>query len=142
MVNEEKKTVSIVVLSHGKFAEGILDTVSILFGDSAKENFYTVCLGPDDDMNSYAVKVAEVLDKNEDNLVFVDLYGGTPFNAIVKLSKDRKINAIAGVNVPVLLEALASRTYFSSDVILNNLENIWKDSIVNITKVIEEGKNK
>lgn len=45
----------------------------------------------------------------DENIIFVDLFGATPFNAASLLCADTGYPVVAGISLPVLLEFLSGR---------------------------------
>ena len=73
--------VGIILASHGKFAEGIFQSGSMIFGDQANVKACTLMPseGPDDIRKKMEEAIAGF--ENQDEVLFlVDLWGGTPFN--------------------------------------------------------------
>lgn len=105
--------VSIVLASHGKFAEGIKDSGSMIFGP--QEGVVTVTLTPDmgpDDLHQKILDAIATLEDQEHVLFLVDLWGGTPFNQISRvLEEEGKEDwvAVTGLNLPMLIAAYGSR---------------------------------
>ena len=105
--------VSIVLASHGKFAEGIKDSGGMIFGP--QEGVVAVTLTPDmgpDDLHQKILEVIATLEDQEHVLFLVDLWGGTPFNQISRvLEEEGKEDwvAVTGLNLPMLIAAYGSR---------------------------------
>lgn len=105
--------VSIVLASHGKFAEGIMESGSMIFGP--QENVAAVVLTPDmgpDDMHQKLLDAIATFDDREHVLFLVDLWGGTPFNQVSRLISEEGHDdwvAITGLNLPMLVSAYGSR---------------------------------
>ena len=105
--------VSIVLASHGKFAEGIKDSGSMIFGP--QEGVVAVTLTPDmgpDDLHEKILDAIATLEDQEHVLFLVDLWGGTPFNQISRvLEEEGKEDwvAVTGLNLPMLIAAYGSR---------------------------------
>ena len=105
--------VSIVLASHGKFAEGIKDSGSMIFG--SQEGVVAVTLTPDmgpDDLHQKILDAIATLEDQEHVLFLVDLWGGTPFNQISRvLEEEGKEDwvAVTGLNLPMLIAAYGSR---------------------------------
>ena len=105
--------VSIVLASHGKFAEGIKDSGSMIFGP--QEGVVAVTLTPDmgpDDLHQKILDAIATLEDQEHVLFLVDLWGGTPFNQISRvLEEEGKEDwvAVTGLNLPMLIAAYGSR---------------------------------
>lgn len=104
--------VGIILASHGEFANGILQSGSMIFGE--QQNVAAVTLmpseGPDDVRAKMEAAIATF--ENKDEVLFlVDLWGGTPFNQannLLEAHKD-KWAIVAGMNLPMVIEAYASR---------------------------------
>ncbi len=103
--------VGIIIASHGEFAEGILQSATMIVGE--QENVAAVVLQPSegpDDIRKKIEEAAASFDTDE-VLVLADLWGGTPFNqanSIYEQNKD-KWAIVAGLSLPMLIEALTGR---------------------------------
>ncbi|GCF92837.1 PTS mannose transporter subunit EIIAB [Enterococcus florum] len=104
--------VGIIIASHGEFAKGILQSGAMIFGE--QENVKAVTLMPSEGPDDVKAKMEEAIasfDDQEEVLFLVDLWGGTPFNqanTLFEAHKD-KWAIVAGMNLPMLIEAYASR---------------------------------
>jgi PTS system ascorbate-specific IIA component len=56
-----------------------------------------------------ARKLIKELDEGDGVLVLTDMYGGSPSNIAAKLVIPGKIEAVAGINLPMLIRALTYR---------------------------------
>lgn len=104
--------VGIIIASHGEFASGILQSGSMIFGE--QENVKAVTLMPSEGPEDVKAKMKEAIASfdNQDEILFlVDLWGGTPFNQANSLFEEHKDKyaIVAGLNLPMLIEAYASR---------------------------------
>ncbi|TGD22454.1 PTS mannose transporter subunit IIAB [Companilactobacillus suantsaicola] len=109
--------VGIIIASHGDFADGIKMSGSMIFGEQKDVQSVTLqpSMGPDD----LKAKLEEAVSKLEDQeqvLFLVDLWGGTPFNQVNGLFEAHKDKwaIVAGLNLPMLIEAYASRMSMNS----------------------------
>ena len=108
--------VGIILASHGEFAAGILQSGAMIFGE--QENVKAVTLMPSEGPDDVRAKMEEAIasfDSQDEVLFLVDLWGGTPFNqasSLLEAHKD-KWAIVAGMNLPMVIEAYASR--FSMD---------------------------
>lgn len=109
--------VGIILASHGEFAQGILQSGSMIFGE--QENVQAVVLQPSegpDDLKKKLIKAIETFDDQEEVLFLVDLWGGTPFNqanSLLEAHKD-KWAIVSGLNLPMLIEAYSARFTMNS----------------------------
>lgn len=104
--------VGIILASHGEFAKGILQSGNMIFGE--QENVKAVTLMPSEGPNDIKAKMEEAVssfDNQDQVLILVDLWGGTPFNQANGLFEEHKDKwaIVAGLNLPMLLEAYGAR---------------------------------
>lgn len=103
--------VGIVLASHGKFAEGIMQSGSMVFGD--QQDVKAVCLTPNEGPEDFRKKLEEAVKDFSDQkeiLFLVDLWGGTPFNQSNAFCNGHDTWAIVtGLNLPMLIEAYTAR---------------------------------
>ncbi len=97
------------ILGHGDFPDGLLSAMTLICGQ--QEKVFAVGLRPEESPEGYAERVAEGLracGAGEQVLFLVDVKGGTPCNVVARLISPQR-RCIAGVNLPVLLQAVMSR---------------------------------
>lgn len=113
----------ILIATHGGFAEGLLNAVELLAGKQQHVTAIGLCHG--DGISEFEERIQkeyEALDEGDGVLVFVDIYGGSPSNAVLKLmAKKPQMQAIAGVNMAMLIEAITTRD-------TKSLEDLCRDS--------------
>lgn len=103
--------VGILLATHGNFAPGILQSVTMVFGD--QPNVQAVALLPSmgpDDLRAQMEEAIAKFDDPDNVLIMVDLWGGTPFNQANNLisGHEDKWAIVAGLNLPMLIDAVAS----------------------------------
>ena len=105
--------VSIVLASHGTFAEGIKMSGQMIFGQ--QDDVVAVTLMPEMGPDDHRAKLLEAIGGlgDQDQVLFlVDLQGGTPWNQIsLLLDEEGHENwvAVAGLNLPMLVSAYGAR---------------------------------
>ncbi|MGX7417337.1 mannose/fructose/sorbose PTS transporter subunit IIA [Carnobacterium gallinarum] len=109
--------VGIILASHGEFAEGILQSGAMIFGE--QENVKAITLMPSEGPDDVKAKMQEAIasfDNQDEVLFLVDLWGGTPFNQANTLFEEHKDKwaIVAGMNLPMVIEAYASRFSMTS----------------------------
>lgn len=100
----------ILLITHGNFAEGILNSAKVITGDF--ENVYTYSLNPGDnvaDLSDTIQSSLEATPSKENILILTDLLGGSPTNIALSHLATFNFECITGLNLPMLLEALLSR---------------------------------
>ncbi|MBP1890768.1 PTS system mannose-specific IIB component [Clostridium moniliforme] len=109
--------VGIILASHGDFAKGILQSGKMIFGE--QENVKAVTLMPSEGPDDIKAKMKDAIasfDSQDEVLFLVDLWGGTPFNQANSLFEEHKDKwaIVAGMNLPMLIEAYAARLSMES----------------------------
>ena len=105
--------VGIILASHGEFANGILQSGSMIFGEQKDVKAVTLqpSEGPDDLYAHFNNAIAQ-FDVDDEILVLADLWSGSPFNQASRIARenpDRKIAIITGLNLPMLIQAYTER---------------------------------
>lgn len=104
-------TIAIVIGTHGWAAEQLLKTTEMLLGK--QENVGWIDFVPGENVETLIEKYhaqLEKLDTTQGVLFFVDMWGGSPFNAANCIVANKEhYEVIAGVNIPMLVETLMAR---------------------------------
>lgn len=101
--------VNIVLLSHGPFCEGLLKSLEMIAGP--QKNLQALQLHEGESPDDYRSQVDQLLSSlNGETMVFIDLKGGTPYNTAAFLKQKYEFNLISGMNMPILISVVTSRT--------------------------------
>lgn len=124
--------VGIILASHGEFAEGILQSATMIVGE--QDNIAAVTLLPSEGPDDIRQKIEEAATSFETKevLVLADLWGGTPFNQANTLFDQNQDQwaIVAGLNLPMLIEAITSRfTMEKSHDIAKAIVSVAKENI-------------
>lgn len=141
--------IDIIIVTHGKFAEGLKDSVSMIIGEYS--NLTTISFNPGESIESLEDKIKKLLDneKIEKALIFVDVFAASPFNASMKayksLENSKEIGVITGVNLPMVMEALLSSESDDLDALIKSLieggrESI-QDALVSLNTQIDDSED-
>jgi PTS system mannose-specific IIA component len=102
--------IGLVLVTHGRLAEEFVSVMEHIVGP--QKQVAAVCMGPDDDMEKkreeIIAKTAEV-DSGKGVLILTDMFGGTPSNLAISITQDKKIEALAGINLPMLIKLASAR---------------------------------
>ncbi|MEG0468477.1 MAG: PTS sugar transporter subunit IIA [Longicatena sp.] len=104
----------IIIASHGRLAEGMLDTLQIFSGE--QKQVKALCLLPEEDVQEFLGKLQSALqevDTGEGAIIFCDLLFGTPCNCGARILSNPlntdKISVITGMNLPMIMEYMGAR---------------------------------
>lgn len=123
----------IIIVSHGLFAKELLNSAEMIIGH--QENVSACCYMEGQPLEKYEEEVKKEICEGF-NFVLVDLFGGTPFNVVMKLSKHNNLQIITGVNLATLIECVMNRDVLSVDDLFHYLSNIHAQSC----RILEHGK--
>jgi PTS system mannose-specific IIA component len=116
-----------IIVSHGKLAEELLNALTIIIGEVL--NIEAISIGWYDDVEESKKKISQSLRRvNQKNgvVIFTDMFGGTASNLSFSFLKDKQVEIITGVNLPMLIKFVSLQRS-------NNLKEVAK-------KVVEQGK--
>lgn len=125
----------VAVLCHGNWGKELIEDIKKLFG--LKNKFLVFPLLPNMSVEEYREEVEKVLKVAPQNTILIsDLYGGTTSNIAIYMGMKYNLNAISGLNLPLILEVDKEKE------IEKILENFFLKENRNITCVnlIEEFK--
>ncbi|MCC6145955.1 MAG: PTS sugar transporter subunit IIA [Anaerolineaceae bacterium] len=104
--------VGILIVSHGKLAEGLIDALKMIVGDQEAVDYLS--LNPGDSVEALTGKITtavESLNRGEGVLIMTDLFGASPFNAsgMATQSSNFPIDVITGFNLGMMIETVLGR---------------------------------
>lgn len=121
----------LIVATHGKFSEEIVNSASMVFGED--ENTHVVTFlpgeGGDDLVAKYNAIIAN-LPENEPVLFLVDLFGGSPYNAAARVAANREnTDIVTGISLPMLLETLDAKDSASLDELVETAKEVGVQAV-------------
>lgn len=121
--------IGIIVATHGKLAEELLNSAAMLVGRGEQMDSTCVLpsMSPEDFLAETERKVA-ALDTGEGVVALVDIMGGTPNNTLFRLSKKYNIRIVTGVNLSMVMYC-----------VLERCDGMTADDLV--SALLETGKN-
>ena len=116
-----------IIVSHGKLAEELLNALTIILGEAP--NIEAISIGWYDDVEDSKKKISQSLKKVDQKngvILFTDMFGGTPSNLSFSFLKEKQVEIITGVNLPMLIKFVSLQRS-------NSLKEVAK-------RVVEQGK--
>lgn len=101
----------ILIIAHGTLGESLIHCASHVMGERPP-CLRQIGVSVHDDPSTMLPQAQELvreLDRGDGVLVLSDIYGATPCNLASKLLVPGRVEGIAGVNLPMLVRALAYR---------------------------------
>ena len=126
--------IGIIVATHGGFAAGMVDGMELLCG--RQEKVVAFGLRIEDDLDAFAEEIIRKADELDDG---VDFVGGSPANITGGLLAGRRnMEGIAGVNFPMLLEAINSRDEGTLKELTDQCKAVGRMGIIDIKERMED----
>jgi PTS system ascorbate-specific IIA component len=104
--------IGILIVAHDTLGESLVRAVTHVLGHRPPQ-FEVLAVAATDDPLALLPQAREQiarLDTGEGVLVFSDIFGATPCNLAGKLLRPGRVEAVAGVNLPMLVRAFTYRT--------------------------------
>ncbi len=135
--------ISVLVVSHGALAEGLVDAMQMITGP--QEQVAALGLEESEAPENLIDRIKEAIDTLDDGdgvLIMVDLYGATPFNSSSRLfmESDKQIEIVTGVNLPMLVEIVISREGQNLTDLVNHAYQSGMEGIKMLPDSIRKGK--
>ena len=128
-----------ILCSHGPMAMGMVETIRMLTGE--KTNIAAFTLEEGDSVEEYQDKIGNAIESFPGGcIVFVDVLGGTPSNSVMLYARkvNRVINSVAGLNVPMMMEAVLMRPYSTCEELMCSIMQIENGGVVSITEKLQK----
>ena len=129
----------IVILSHGPMGIALIKSASLIM-DTTK-NVAAFGLEVGDDPDEFGDAVRSYLKTCGDSvLILVDLMGGTPSTQTMQILRENpSIQAISGVNLTMLVEAIDNREYCTDlKELAEQLIELGKNGINSMTQIVNQ----
>ena len=103
--------IGILLMTHGELGKSLIECATHILGD--KPTFLESLTIENDcaheKMFSDISEKIKVLDQGKGVLILTDIFGATPCNIITKIIQPGKVDAIAGVNLSMLIRSINYR---------------------------------
>ena len=112
MTEQNKIPVGILLLTHGRLGEALVECASHVLGGKVPEHIAILSAGQDEPVDEVAAKARQLLatlDQGGGVLVLTDLLGATPARVAARMIEPGKVEALSGVSLPMVLRAINYR---------------------------------
>jgi len=127
-----------MLVSHGELSKALLASAEMICGP--QPDAVTHCLYSEDSPESLKERLEATLDSwaGEDVLVMTDIRSGTPFNVVCSMMQHRAFRHISGVNLAMVIEALLSSEFASSDEIAEDLQAGFSETMLDVNAFLAQ----
>ncbi|MBI5815363.1 MAG: PTS fructose transporter subunit IIA [Nitrospinae bacterium] len=96
-----------LIIAHGLLASEFLSALEFITGPQSSFKALALDHALDvDRARDIVLKALEEIKGDEGSIVLTDLFGGAPSNIAISLIDERKIEIVAGINLPLLIHAV------------------------------------
>jgi PTS system mannose-specific IIA component len=134
--------IGIVIVTHCQLGEALIGAAEFIIG-SRPGSLESVSI----DLNENAEKLRNKISQGIKNvkgqegvLILTDMFGGTPSNLSYSFLEEGQIEVLAGVNLPILIQAASMRKKMKLDELAANLESFGKKSISLASGILKGNK--
>ncbi|ELY0462651.1 PTS sugar transporter subunit IIA [Listeria innocua] len=131
---------AIFVCTHGNAAKELVQSAEMICGKQENTSFVPFEVNESaENLQMKIVNEIAKLDVSEGLLFLTDLKGGTPFNVLIRLIENfNEVELVAGVNIPLLLEAFLSREMLPLKELANQVAETGRLGIYEYAAPLEE----
>lgn len=125
--------IGILLITHGELGKSLIECATHVLGDKPKF-LDSLTIENDcahDNMYKEISEKINLLDQGKGVLILTDIFGATPCNIITKIIEPEKVNAIAGVNLSMLIRSISYRHESFDTLIAKAIEGA-QDGIIHI----------
>lgn len=101
----------ILIVTHSTLGKALIESAELIM-DSKIENMAFISINIKEPADTLIKKIKtgiKEVNNNRGVIIFTDMFGGTPSNLSYSFLKEGEVEVISGVNLPVLLKAIAIR---------------------------------
>lgn len=110
MRQKRGKLMKVIVVSHGSYARGLVDTVQMIAGK--QEDLEAFGLEPEESVDTLKEKIRQSIEQasqEEEILILTDIFYGSPFNTVISLMPEYDLYHVTGINLPLMMEVIMGR---------------------------------
>ena len=101
--------IDIIIVTHGEYGKAMLASSELIMGEQENEI-----------------------------LILTDMRSGSPFNVTASLMKDHTFEHLTGINLPILLEILCSRTQMELKMMIAHIMSEGMKTLIHVNEMLKE----
>lgn len=109
--NSTAAPVGVVIVTHTDYGDKLLKAAEMIIGPQEHTRSVSVDVGVDtaEIVKALSRAIKEV-ERGNGVIILTDMFGGTPTNLSLSLIGQHRIEVVTGVNLPMLIKILSTRT--------------------------------
>lgn len=131
----------ILIISHGALAQGYHKTMKMILGDEPQFAYCSLEEGESSEELEMKIRNSVNWESDAELLILVDIYSGTPCREAITqlLSSRKKSYLIAGISLPLVMEAYTQRNMALADM-MDTLVSIAKENVINVNELLKKNE--
>ena len=127
--------IGIFLLTHATYGESLIQCACHVLNKRPPQIVQLGMAAQDDPLDALplARELLKLVDSGRGAVILTDIYGATPSNLAMKLLEPGRVEGIAGVNLPMLLRAIAYRDK-DMETLLTRAVSGGRDGVLNMLK--------
>lgn len=98
-----------IVISHAYMAQGVVSSIKMIAGEQIQIDYICGYVDGNENLELKVREKLDSLDRNQETIIFTDLFGGSANNAVLRVAgKRNNVHIIAGMNLALILGILFS----------------------------------
>jgi PTS system mannose-specific IIA component len=134
--------IGIVIVTHSQLGDALIEAAEFIIGKKT-EALASISIDLNESAEILRAKIADGIksvSSKEGVLILTDMFGGTPSNLSYSFLEEGHIEVISGVNLPILIQAVASREKMELNELAVKLEEFGKKSISLASSILKGNK--
>ena len=127
--------IGIFLVTHATYGESLIQCACHVLNKRPPQIVQLGMAAQDDPLDALplARELLKLVDSGRGAVILTDIYGATPSNLAMKLLEPGRVEGIAGVNLPMLLRAIAYRDK-DMETMLTRAVSGGRDGVLNMLK--------
>ena len=127
--------IGLFLLTHATYGESLIQCACHVLNKRPPQIAQLGMAAQDDPLDALplAREMLKLVDSGRGAVILTDIYGATPSNLAMKLLEPGRVEGIAGVNLPMLLRAIAYRDKDMETLLIRAVSG-GRDGVLNMLK--------
>jgi PTS system mannose-specific IIA component len=134
--------IGIVIVTHSQLGDALIEAAEFIIGNRP-ESLVSVSIDLTESAEVLRTRIDRGIKKVQSKdgvLILTDMFGGTPSNLSYSFLEEGRIEVISGVNLPILIQAVNTRSKMDLNTLAVKLEEFGKKSISLASNILKGNK--
>lgn len=131
--------VGVLIISHCHLAEELINAAEFIVGKLDK--IEAVPINPSKSVENLRQEIHDAIarvDSGDGVLILTDMFGGTPSNISLSFLKEKKVDVVTGVNLPMVIKLAHARKNRKLSDVAETIKSCGKQSICSANQILNK----